>query len=50
MKRIVSLLLVLLLIAGLGTTALASGVETWEQRVVVGADLTAEQRDLKRNI
>ena len=45
MKRMISLLLALLLIAGLGTSALANNeMETWEQRVAVGADLTPEQR------
>ena len=45
MKRIISILLVLLVIAGLGTSALANNVEVGEQRVVLGADLTADQRD-----
>ncbi|MCL2841867.1 MAG: DUF1002 domain-containing protein [Oscillospiraceae bacterium] len=42
MKRIISVLLVFALLAGLGTHAAA--VEVGEQRVVLGADLNAEQR------
>ena len=43
MKRIISLLLAVLLIAGLGVSALA--VDVGEQRVVLGADLTPAQRE-----
>ena len=42
MKRILCILLALLMIVGLGTSALA--VDVGEQRVVLGADLNAEQR------
>ncbi|MCL2587941.1 MAG: DUF1002 domain-containing protein [Oscillospiraceae bacterium] len=42
MKRFISILLTLLLIAGLGVNAMA--VDVGEQRVVLGADLNAEQR------
>lgn len=42
MKRICCILLALLMIVGLGTSAFA--VEVGEQRVVLGADLNAEQR------
>ena len=45
MKKIICILLALLMIAGLGASALASGnVGVGEQRVVIGADLNAEQR------
>ena len=46
MKKIICILLALLMIVGLGASALAAAnnVGVGEQRVVVGADLTAEQR------
>ena len=43
MKRVICIALALLMVVGLGTNALAR-VEAGEQRVVLGADLNAEQR------